>query len=252
MRQIVLDTETTGLEPSRGHRIIEIGCVELVNRKITNNRYHQYINPEREIDEGAIEVHGITNESLVDKPVFADIAEDFLKFIRGAELVIHNAPFDVGFINHELKLLDSDAPPVAKFCKILDTLVLARSLHPGQKNSLDALCKRYEIDNSARELHGALLDAEILSDVYLTMTGGQVRLSLDGIGDSGQQRVEQPRAVANERPMLKIVRASDDELAAHVERLAAIDKASGGQCLWLKQNATEPAPQGMTDTGDAQ
>ncbi|MDX1824009.1 MAG: DNA polymerase III subunit epsilon, partial [Thiohalomonadales bacterium] len=150
MRQIVLDTETTGLEPSQGHRIIEIGCVELINRRMTENRYHQYINPEREIDEGAIEVHGITNEFLADKPVFADVAEDFLKFIRGAELIIHNAPFDVGFINHELHLLDTNAQVVESFCSILDTLMLARSMHPGQKNNLDALCKRYEIDNSAR------------------------------------------------------------------------------------------------------
>ena len=148
MRQIVLDTETTGLEPSRGHRIIEIGCVELINRRMTENRYHQYINPEREIDEGAIEVHGITNEFLADKPVFADVAEDFLKFVRGAELIIHNAPFDVGFINHELQLLDNKAQPVDSFCSILDTLTLARNMHPGQKNNLDALCKRYEIDNS--------------------------------------------------------------------------------------------------------
>jgi len=252
MRQIVLDTETTGLDPRQGHRIIEIGCVELVGRKITNNRYHQYINPQREIDEGAIEVHGITNESLVDKPVFADIAEDFLKFIRGAELVIHNAAFDVGFINHELKRLDGKAQPVAEFCTILDTLALARNLHPGQKNSLDALCKRYDIDNSARELHGALLDAEILSDVYLSMTGGQVHLSLDGANDNGQPQVEKPREVSAERIPLKVVRASDDELALHVQRLAAIDKASDRQCLWLKQNANEVPLEAVANIDDAQ
>lgn len=234
MRQIVLDTETTGLEPSQGHRIIEIGCVELINRRMTENRYHQYINPEREVDEGAIEVHGITNEFLTDKPVFADVAEDFLKFIRGAELIIHNAPFDVGFINHELTLLDSRAQTVESFCSILDTLTLARNMHPGQKNNLDALCKRYEIDNSARDLHGALLDAEILAEVYLAMTGGQVRLSLGGMSETAIGKVAQPRPVNTQRAPLPVIRASDEELAAHSERLSAIDKASGGECVWLK------------------
>ena len=237
MRQIVLDTETTGLEPSQGHRIIEIGCVELINRRITENRYHQYINPEREIDEGAIEVHGITNEFLTDKPVFADVAEDFLKFIRGAELVIHNAPFDVGFMNHELKRLDAQAEPVESFCSILDTLMMARNMHPGQKNNLDALCKRYEIDNSARDQHGALLDAEILAEVYLSMTGGQVRLSLDGSAETAMGKAEQPRPISSDRPPLKVVRASDAELTAHAERLGAIDKSSGGECVWLKTKA---------------
>jgi DNA polymerase-3 subunit epsilon len=234
MRQIVLDTETTGLEPSQGHRIIEIGCVELINRRMTENRYHQYINPEREIDEGAIEVHGITNEFLADKPVFADVAEDFLKFIRGAELIIHNAPFDVGFMNHELQLLDAQAEPVDGFCSILDTLTMARNMHPGQKNNLDALCKRYEIDNSARDLHGALLDAEILAEVYLAMTGGQVRLSLDGMTESTLGKTDQPRPVSSNRTDLKVIRATEEELAAHSERLSAIDKASGGECVWLK------------------
>ncbi|MDH5470762.1 MAG: DNA polymerase III subunit epsilon, partial [Gammaproteobacteria bacterium] len=171
MRQVVLDTETTGLEPSDGHRIIEIGCVELVDRRLTGNTYHQYIQPDRTIDPGAIEVHGITNESLVDKPRFADIAGAFLGFIRDAELVIHNAPFDVGFINNEFGLLEQVTDTVERHCKVLDTLMLARRLHPGQRNSLDALCRRYDIDNSRRELHGALLDAEILADVYLAMTG---------------------------------------------------------------------------------
>ena len=234
MRQIVLDTETTGLEPTQGHRIIEIGCVELINRRVTENRYHQYINPEREIDEGAIEVHGITNEFLADKPVFADVAEDFLKFIRGAELIIHNAPFDVGFMNHELKILDKQAEPVERFCSILDTLTMARNMHPGQKNNLDALCKRYEIDNSARDLHGALLDAEILAEVYLAMTGGQVRLSLDGMGETAVGKTDKPKPVSKDRSPLKVIRASDVELAAHGERLDAIDKASSGQCVWLK------------------
>lgn len=234
MRQIILDTETTGLEPSQGHRIIEIGCVELINRRMTNNRYHQYINPERNIDEGAIEVHGITNEYLVDKPVFSEIADDFLRFIRGAELIIHNAPFDVGFINHELKLLNLQSDPVEKICSVLDTLVLARSMHPGQKNSLDALCKRYEIDNSARDLHGALLDAEILAEVYLAMTGGQARLSLDGMSESGQPGIDIPRQVNANRPPLMVIRATEEELVSHAERLAAIDKASDGQCVWLR------------------
>ena len=184
MRQIVLDTETTGLETSDGHRIIEIGCVELLDRRITGDTYHQYIQPDRQIDAAAVEVHGITNESLADKPRFADIANDFLEFIRGAELVIHNAPFDVGFINHEFTLLANCPGSVGDYCKVLDTLALARRLHPGQRNSLDALCRRYDIDNSQRELHGALLDAEILADVYLGMTGGQVSLSLDGLHGS--------------------------------------------------------------------
>ncbi|MGB5716746.1 MAG: DNA polymerase III subunit epsilon, partial [Gammaproteobacteria bacterium] len=179
MRQIVLDTETTGLEPADGHRIIEIGCVELNDRRLTGNTYHQYIQPDREIDAGAIEVHGITNEKLADKPRFTDIAAEFLEFIDGAELVIHNAPFDVGFIDHEFRLLEDSPGGVNDHCMVLDTLALARRMHPGQRNSLDALCRRYEIDNSQRELHGALLDAEILADVYLAMTGGQVSLSLD-------------------------------------------------------------------------
>ena len=234
MRQIVLDTETTGLEPSQGHRIIEIGCVEVINRKLTNNRYHVYLNPDRDIDEGAMEVHGITNEMLADKPHFADVVDDFVEFIRGAELVIHNAPFDVGFINHELKLHNADATPVGEYCKILDTLVLARKMHPGQKNNLDALCKRYYIDNSARELHGALLDAEILAATYLAMTGGQTRLSLGGNSDdSQQQQQETRRPISTDRPPLKIHRANDIELQAHEQRLDAIDKSSEGS-IWRK------------------
>lgn len=238
MRQIVLDTETTGLEPAQGHRIIEIGCVELVNRRLTANRYHQYINPEREIDEGAVEVHGITSDFLADKPRFADVAGDFLNFIRGAELIIHNAPFDVGFINHELRLLDGDSDPVDRLCRIVDTLAMARQMHPGQKNNLDALCKRYAIDNSSRELHGALLDAEILAEVYLAMTGGQVRLSLEGRGSSEQgSRPESRRPLAADRPPLKVIPASEAELRAHEARLEAIDAASDGQCLWRRADA---------------
>ncbi|MDH5573035.1 MAG: DNA polymerase III subunit epsilon [Gammaproteobacteria bacterium] len=236
MRQIVLDTETTGLEPTQGHRIIEIGCVELINRRLTNNRYHVYLNPDRDIDEGAIEVHGITNEMLADKPRFADVVDDFVTFIRGAELVIHNAPFDIGFINHELKLHNPKSAAVETFCKILDTLLLARKMHPGQKNNLDALCKRYDIDNSARELHGALLDAEILAETYLAMTGGQTRLSLGGNHEeTHQQHQEKRRPLAANRPALKIFRASDNELQAHEQRLDAIDKASEGS-VWRKQD----------------
>lgn len=232
MRQIVLDTETTGLEPKQGHRIIEIGCVELVNRRLTGNHYHQYLQPDREIDEGAIEVHGISNEFLVDKPRFADVVTDFLDFVRGAELVIHNAPFDVGFINHELALLGGDHGRIEDLCGILDTLSLARQMHPGQKNSLDALCRRYGIDNAHRELHGALLDSEILADVYLMMTGGQTDLLLDGQSEGGQSAAGEIRRLAQERAPLRVIRANADELAAHEARLAAIDKASGGQCLW--------------------
>ena len=179
MRQIVLDTETTGLETSQNHRIIEIGCVELIDRRITDNSWHHYVNPDREIDAGAFEVHGISNESLQDKPRFGEIAQDFLDYINGAELVIHNAPFDVGFLDHELSKLDKESRSIGQFCTVLDTLVMARQKHPGQKNNLDALCRRYEIDNSQRSLHGALLDARILADVYLVMTGGQTALSLD-------------------------------------------------------------------------
>ncbi|TDY00086.1 DNA polymerase III subunit epsilon [Thiohalophilus thiocyanatoxydans] len=238
MRQIVLDTETTGLEPSQGHRIIEIGCVELVNRRLTDNRYHQYINPEREIDEGAVEVHGITTAFLADKPRFDEIAADFINFIDGAELIIHNAPFDVGFINHELKRLEGERAPLERLCRIIDTLVMARQMHPGQKNNLDALCKRYTIDNASRELHGALLDAEILAEVYLAMTGGQVRLSLEGRDSSGSEsRVEARRPMAAGRPPLKIIPASEAELRAHQARLEAIDAASDGQCLWRKSDS---------------
>ncbi|MCW8987179.1 MAG: DNA polymerase III subunit epsilon, partial [Gammaproteobacteria bacterium] len=238
MRQIILDTETTGLEPRLGHRIIEIGCVEVIDRRITGNSYHQYINPEREIDEGAVEVHGITTAFLADKPCFIDVVDDFLKFIRGAELVIHNAPFDVGFIDHELTLLGQQQNHIASICTVLDTLVLARKMHPGQKNNLDALCKRYDIDNSQRDLHGALLDAEILAETYLAMTGGQTLLLLggeaghDGIGQ--QAGFSRPRAVNIEPDQLRIIRANELEMAAHETRLATINDISGGSCVWFK------------------
>lgn len=238
MRYVVLDTETTGLEPSQGHRIIEIGCVELVGRKLTGRHYHQYINPNREVDEGAMAVHGITNEFLVDKPIFSQIVDDFLAFVDGAELIIHNAPFDVGFIDHELALLNSANGSIRQRCGVIDTLVMAREKHPGQKNNLDALCRRYEVDNSQRDLHGALLDSEILADVYLRMTGGQRALSLGSEGsednDNGGARVMGIKRLAASRQPLPIVQASADELTAHQEKLAAIDKSSGGECVWLK------------------
>lgn len=193
MRQIVLDTETTGLEVSQNHRIIEIGCVEIVERRVTDNYWHHYINPQREVDAGAFEVHGISDEFLQDKPLFHDLADDFIRYIEGAELVIHNAPFDVGFLNYELDRLQADKPAIESLCGVLDTLVMARQKHPGQKNNLDALCKRYDIDNSHRSVHGALLDARILADVYLFMTGGQTTLGLDSFESEQDSRVETGR-----------------------------------------------------------
>lgn len=235
MRQIILDTETTGLESKEGHRIIEIGGVELVNRRRTGQTFHCYLNPQRMVDEGALKVHGLSNEFLSDKPCFVDIAEEFLAFIKGAELVIHNAPFDVGFLDYELSLLGPQWGKISACCQVLDTLALARQRHPGQKNSLDALCKRYGVDNSRRDLHGALLDAEILAGVYLAMTGGQVSLSLRGYGGDNLQShagEEKYRPVASKRPPLKVPRASEEERMAHRARLAAIEKVSGGTCLW--------------------
>jgi DNA polymerase-3 subunit epsilon len=234
MRQIVLDTETTGLEPSDGHRIIEIGCVELVNRRLTGNTYHQYIQPDRAVDPGAMEVHGISDDFLADKPRFADIAGEFLEFIRGAELVIHNAPFDIGFLNHEFRLLDEPPGTVADYCGVVDTLAMARREHPGQRNNLDALCKRYEIDNSQRELHGALLDAEILADVYLAMTGGQANLSLDQRGELHGETRQTIRRVSGERPVLRVIHATEEEQAAHKSRLDAIDRACQGTSVWRR------------------
>ncbi|MFP4161003.1 MAG: DNA polymerase III subunit epsilon [Ectothiorhodospira sp.] len=223
-RQVVLDTETTGLEPAQGHRIIEIGCVELVRRRPTRRFYHQYLQPDREVDAGAIEVHGITNAFLADKPRFADVADTFLGFIRGAELIIHNAPFDVGFINHELARLEGDWGRVEDHCRVNDSLALARQMHPGQRNSLDALCKRYDIDNSSRDLHGALLDARILADVYLAMTGGQKTLAL-GEGDAARPGATQVgiRRLPADRPRLAVIRASEGEAAAHARVLERLD-----------------------------
>ncbi len=234
-RQIVLDTETTGLEPSQGHRIIEIGCVELVDRKLTGKHYHQYIQPEREIDQGALEVHGISNEFLADKPVFGHIVDEFLAFVDGTELIIHNAPFDIGFLDHELTLAANKVKKISKICSVIDSLVLARSKHPGQKNNLDALCKRYAIDNAKRELHGALLDAEILADVYLMMTGGQTSLGLDAKVqvEGAQSDKNTPLTLNKDRSRLAVLAASQAELDAHQALLSVIDKKSDGQCLWL-------------------
>ncbi|MCY7293922.1 DNA polymerase III subunit epsilon [Alteromonas sp. a30] len=231
MRQIVLDTETTGIDPKQGHRIIEIGCVEVINRKLTGNHFHQYINPQREIEQEAIEVHGITNERLANEPVFDEVVESFIDFISGAQLVIHNAPFDVGFMDHEFtKSRKASVKKTDQICTVLDTLTLARQMHPGQKNNLDALCKRYGVDNSARELHGALLDAEILADVYLMMTGGQTSFNLSG-NNKEQQGEEGIRRLSNDRKALKIIRASADEIKQHEERLDIVEK-EGGSCLW--------------------
>lgn len=235
MRQIVLDTETTGLEVSQGHRIIEIGAVEVMDRRKTGRTFHQYLQPDREVDPGAFEVHGISDDFLRDKPRFRDVADDFLAFIQGGELVIHNAAFDVGFIDSEFQRLERGISPVNQLCSVVDSLVMARSMHPGQRNSLDALCKRYDIDNSQRDFHGALLDAEILCDVFLAMTGGQTTLSLDagdtGSGTDGARR-RAPRPVSPDRPALRVVHANTLELEAHEAWLRRLDEAVGGQCVW--------------------
>lgn len=232
-RQVVLDTETTGINPKEGHKIIEIGCVELINRRLTQNRFHVYLNPDREIDAGAIEVHGITNEFLQDKSRFADVVDDFVAFTKGAELIIHNAPFDVGFLNHELSLLGGETRSIESISTVFDTLAYARKKHPGARNSLDALCKRYGIDNSHRDLHGALLDAEILADVYLIMTGGQASL-LDETDEASGEEQQRVLHLAADRPRLKVIACNEDELTAHQERLKKIAKISGN-CLWLQE-----------------
>ncbi len=231
-RQVVLDTETTGLEPSQGHRIIEIGCVEMVDRRLTGNNFHQYMQPDREIDQGAMEVHGITNEFLADKPRFGDLVEDFVNYVSGAELIIHNAPFDVGFLNAEIARLGGAWSAIADYCQVIDTLVMAKKMHPGQRNSLDALCKRYDINNSHRELHGALLDSEILAEVYLAMTGGQRALLLDSSDQEGEIQGDLIRRLDHDRPDLTVVRTSGAELEAHEARLDAIEKSSGMKSLW--------------------
>jgi len=230
-RQIVLDTETTGLESARGHRIIEIGCVELIERRVTGNDFHQYLQPDREIDAGAIEVHGITNEFLADKPRFEDVVQDFMDYIRGAELIIHNAPFDVGFIDAELKRLQG-WDVLDSYCGITDTLVMARRKHPGQRNSLDALCGRYDIDNTQRQKHGALLDAEILAEVYLAMTGGQSTLSLDDEGDAGTAEAPRIRRLPTDRPALLVIKANAAERQQHQQCLRHLEETAAVKVLW--------------------
>lgn len=238
MRQIFLDTETTGLEHKQGHRIIEVAGVEMVNRRLTNHHFHKYINPERAIDEGAQAVHGISLEFLADKPKFAVIAADFLDFIRGAELVIHNAAFDVGFLNAELARLK--LPPIGEVCSgVVDTLKMAKEMHPGKKNNLNALCDRYEVDNSHRTLHGALLDAEILAEVYVAMTRGQESLMID-LGQAPAAAAEIAMSTGQRRPT-RVLRASIEELAAHEQVLAGINKESKGKCLWAPPPAEPPA-----------
>lgn len=231
MRQIVLDTETTGLEPSAGHRVIEIGAVEIIDRRLTGKHYHQYVNPQRDSDAAALEVHGLTTEFLAQQPLFADVMAEMLEFLGDAELIIHNAAFDIGFLNHELRKAKASVRSLDKQCSVLDSLALARQKHPGQANGLDALCRRYGVDNSARTLHGALLDAEILADVYLLMTGGQTTLfaqDSDTDGKKPQQRVKRSSA---ERPVLPVVLASKAELAAHEKVLDSLVNEAG-QCAW--------------------
>ncbi|MEM7004110.1 MAG: DNA polymerase III subunit epsilon [Pseudomonadota bacterium] len=232
MRQVVLDTETTGLEPNMGHRIIEIGAVEMVNRKLTGRHYHEYINPERDIDDGALEVHGISREFLRDKPVFANVADSFLEFVEGAELVIHNAAFDVSFLNYELNLLQAGKPQVDKLCEVVDSLAVARRKHPGQKNNLDALCRRYHVDNSQRELHGALLDAEILADVYLLMTGGQTSLFGGSTDTAAEEGAETEALLSLSEFNLPLIPAQVSEAAEHEAFLELLNRESGQQLAW--------------------
>ena len=232
MRQVVLDTETTGLEPERGHRVLEIGAVEVIDRRPTGEHFHRYIHPQRDIDDAAVEVHGLTLEYLGDKPKFEEVAREFLDFVRDAEVIIHNAPFDVSFIDYELSLLPDAPKQITDICKVTDSLALARHKHPGQRNNLDALCRRYEVDNSQRELHGALLDAEILADVYLAMTGGQASLfASDAPGaDAAAEEFQLPA----DRPALVIVRATEAERAAHEARLDSLDEQCEGGSVWRR------------------
>jgi DNA polymerase-3 subunit epsilon len=234
MRQIVLDTETTGLEVEQQHRVIEIGCVELVNRRLTGRRFHRYLNPERDIDEGAQAVHGLSREQLSTEPTFAHIHAEFLEFVQGAELIIHNAPFDVAFLDAEFARAAAPVK-VTEICRVLDTLVLARQMHPGQRNNLDALCKRYSVDNSHRDHHGALLDARILAEVYLAMTGGQAKFTLSEESDTARARARQaaPRRLS-EGVRIAVVMADAGELAAHEHALTLLDKASRGNTVWRR------------------
>ena len=243
MRQIVLDTETTGLSTTQGHRIIEIGCIEMVNRRLTGREFHRFLNPDRDIDEGAEAVHGISREQLETEPRFPEVVDEFLEFVREAELVIHNAEFDVGFLEHELRLMKHKQPKITDHCRVLDTLTLAREIHPGQRNSLDALCKRYEVDASKRDVHGALIDSELLARVYLAMTGGQSSLLLDDEAgeNSGRElaRDHSSAGVASKLPptgqqaasyKLTVIKATPDEAAAHEAMLEKIRKS--GACVW--------------------
>jgi len=232
MRQVVLDTETTGLEPVQEHRIIEIGCVELVDRRFTGKSFHTYLNPERQVDAGALEVHGIDDRRLAKEPRFADMAAEFLRFVDGAELVIHNAAFDVDFINHELRRMGAADADITLRCRVVDSLELARRMHPGQKNSLDALCKRYNVDNSGREYHGALLDAQLLAEVYLAMTGGQATLGLNAASQAAIFGRAQPQRMDRQGLKLTVLKATPEEAAAHEAWLDEIDKQSGGKCVW--------------------
>lgn len=242
MRQIVLDTETTGLDPNQGHRIIEIACVELENRRFTNRHQHFYLNPDREIDAGAQAVHGITLEFLADKPRFADVVDNFLAFVQGAELVIHNAGFDIGFLNAELKRVNRPVITDASFCpSVIDTLKLARELHPGKRNNLDALCDRYQINNSHRTLHGALLDAELLADVYLAMTRGQDSLIVEEDHPKVQSaEIKRQSSKQTRRHPLRVLAASTDEVMLHEQLLAGINKESKGECVWLAASNANP------------
>jgi DNA polymerase-3 subunit epsilon len=231
MRQIVLDTETTGLSTKHGHRVIEIGCVELVNRRLTGREFHRFLNPDRDIDEGAEAVHGISRSDLENEPRFPEIVDDLLEFLTGSELVIHNATFDVGFLEHELKLMKHPKAKIKQHASVLDTLTLAREMHPGQRNSLDALCKRYEVDASKRDVHGALIDAELLARVYLAMTGGQAALVLDAeVENDGTVRTEQTSHVTRDDLHLVVIKASAEENAAHEALLEKIRKS--GACVW--------------------
>ncbi len=237
MREVVLDTETTGLEPAEGHRIIEIGCIEIINRRVTGRDFHTLLQPDREIDEAALAVHGISTERLRNQPRFRDVVDALLEFVSGARLIIHNAPFDLGFVNHELSLLDPEADPIESVCTILDTLPLARRMHPGQRASLDALCKRYSVDNTARDKHGALLDARLLADVYLAMTSGQVALPLDAEStEADQERAAGAviRRIPARRAPLTLIAPTANELAAHRRYLDRLDAAAGAPCLFRR------------------
>ncbi|MCD6048011.1 MAG: polymerase subunit epsilon [Gammaproteobacteria bacterium] len=238
MRQIIFDTETTGLDPKQGHRIIEIGGVELINRRFTGNNFHIYLNPEREVDAGALSVHGLNNAFLADKPKFQEILAQLLAYMQGAEIVIHNAAFDIGFLEHELRLANAAVQKISEICRIVDTLILAREMHPGQKNSLDALCKRYKVDNTDRSLHGALLDAQILARVYLAMTGGQSTLLADTTETKETSQIQDQFAAPTSTIKADhlVVLADAKELEAHQALLETLNKKSKGQCIWLSSS----------------